>query len=329
FAGDPRAIGKTVIVNGRNFTVIGVAPRGFYGSEIIYRPELWFPMMMLAQVEASYNYLEERGNSSFFAQGRLKPGVTARQAEAELKTLAAQLARDFPNENEGMSVTLSPAGLLGSWMRGPILGYSSILMAVVGLVLLLACANLANLMLARAAERGKVVSVRLAIGAGRRRLVRQLLTESTLLSMLGGALGLLLSYWLVDAMMAFKPPISIPLSTELRIDGRVLFFTLSVSALTGVIFGLAPALQSTKPDLAPALKDEVSLGRNGRSWLRNGLVVLQVSLSLVLLICAGLALRGLHRAQLLNPGLTPQNALEISFDLTLQGYDVPRIQEFR
>src|SRR5262249_31390515 len=187
----------------------------------------------------------------------------------------------------------------------------------------------ANLSLARATERRKEIAVRLAIGAGRRRLVRQLLTESILLSMSGGALGLLLSYWLVDAMMAFKPPISIQLSTDMRIDGRGLFFTLIVSALTGVIFGLAPALQSTNPDLVSALKDEVSLGGYRRSWLRSGLVVLQVSLSLVLLICAGLALRGLHRAQSLNPGLTPQNALEISFDLTLQGYDVPRRQEFR
>src|SRR5215813_4707255 len=329
FAGDPRAIGKTVIVNGRNFTVIGVAPQGFYDSEILYRPEIWFPMMMLAQVEASYNYLEERGNSSFYAQGRLKPGVTARQAEAELKTIAAQLARDFPNENEGMSVTLSPAGLLGSRMRSPIIGFSAVLMAVVGLVLLLACANLADLLLARATERRKEIAVRLAIGASRWRLVRQLLTESILLSTIGGALGLLLAYWLVDAMMAFKPPISIPLSTELHIDGRVLLFTLIVSMLTGVIFGLLPTLQSTKPDLVPALKDEVSMGGYRRSWLRNVLVVSQVSLSLVLLICAGLAVRGLQRAQLLNPGLTPQNAVEMSFDLTLQGYDVSRAVEFR
>jgi predicted permease len=328
FAGDPKVIGKTVIINGRNFTIIGVAPQGFYGTEIIYRPEIWFPAMMQEQIE-NWSALETRGQPAFFTQGRLKPGVTLSQAEAGLKTIAAQLAREFPNENEGMTVTLSPAGLLGARMRGPIIGFTGVLMAVVGLVLLLACANQANLLLARATERRKEIAVRLAIGAGRWRLVRQLLTESALLSMLGGALGLLLAYWLVDAIMAFKPPIDVALSTELQIDGRVLLFTLFVSALTGVVFGLLPALQATKPDLAPALKDEVSMGGYRRSWLRNGLVVLQVSLSLLLLICAGLTLRGLQRAQLLDPGFTPQNALEMSFDLSMHGYEVQRAHEFR
>ncbi|HKQ73278.1 MAG TPA: ABC transporter permease [Blastocatellia bacterium] len=328
FAGDPQVIGKTVIVNGRNFMIIGVAPQGFYGSEIIYRPEIWFPTMMQEQVEG-WSAIENRGFPTFFAQGRLKPGVTMSQAEAELKTIASQLAREFPNENEGVSVALSPVGLLGSWMRGPILGFSGVLMAVVGLVLLLACTNLANLLLARATERRKEVAVRLAIGASRWRLVRQLLTESILLSTLGGALGLLLAYWLVDAMMSFKPPIDLALSTELQIDERVLIFTLIVSALTGVVFGLLPALQTTKLELAPVLKDAVSPGSYRRSWLRNGLVVSQVSLSLLLLICAGLTLRGLQRAQFINPGFTPQNALEMSFDLGMHGYDVTRAHEFR
>jgi macrolide transport system ATP-binding/permease protein len=328
FAGDPQVVGKTVVVNGRAFAIIGVAPQGFYGSEILYRPEIWAPMMMQAQIDG-WSTLEARDEPTFFAQGRLKPGVTTSQAETELKIIAAQLAREFPNENEGMTVTLSPAGLLGAWMRGPITGFAVVLMAVVGLVLLLACANLANLLLARATERRKEIAVRLAIGASRWRLVRQLLTEGALLSTLGGAFGLLLAYWLVDAMMSLKPPIDIALSNELSIDGRVLLFTLIVSTLTGVIFGLLPALQSTKLDLAPALKDEASAGGYRRSLLRNGLVVLQISLSLVLLVCAGLALRGLRRAQSLDHGLTPQNALEMSFDLSMHGYDDTRAHEFR
>jgi predicted permease len=328
FAGDPRVIGKTVIVNGRNFTIIGVAQPGFYGTEIAYRPEMWFPMMMQAQIGATDNHLEVREEYRFFVQGRLKPGVTMAQAENELKIIAAQLAREFPNENEGTSIALTPPGLFGSLLRGPVMGFAGVLMAVVGLVLLLACTNLANLLLARATERHKEIAVRLAIGANRRRLVRQLLTESILLSMLGGALGLWLAYWLVDAMIAFIPPTDLPLSAILQLDGRVLLFTLIVSILAGALFGLAPALQATRPNLVPALKDEVSLAGYRRSWMRNGLVVLQVSLSLVLLICAGLVLRGMQRAQSIDPGFVPQNALRLSFDLSLQGYDGPRSREF-
>src|SRR6266540_108251 len=328
YAGDPQVMGKTVIINGRNFTIIGVAPQGFYGSEIIYRPEIWFPSMMQAQIDG-WSELETRGSPTFFAQGRLKPGVTMSQAEAELKTIAAQLAREFPNDNEGMTVTLSPAGLFGAWMRGPIIGFAGVLMAVVGLVLLLACTNLANLLLAHATERRKEIAIRLAIGAGRWRLVRQLLTESVALAALGGAFGLALAYWLVDAVMAFKPPLDIPLTTELHLDARVLLFTIAVSLLTGVVFGLLPALQATKPELVPALKDETSIGGYRRSWLRSGLVVMQVALSLVLLICAGLVLRGLQNAQRLSPGMVAQGAVEMSFDLGLQGYDGPRIQQFK
>jgi predicted permease len=214
-------------------------------------------------------------------------------------------------------------------MRGPIVGFAGVLMAVVGLVLLLACTNLANLLLARATERRKEIAIRLAIGAGRSRLLRQLLTESVLLAVCGGVLGLGLAYWVVDAMMAFKPPMDIPLSTELHIDYRVLLFTAGVSVLTGVMFGLLPALQATNPDLVPALKDETSIGGYRRSWLRNGLVVFQVSLSLLLLICAGLVLRGLQRAQFLSPGFVAQHAIEMSFDLNLQGYDGARSKQFK
>jgi macrolide transport system ATP-binding/permease protein len=329
FGGSPEAIGKSVLVNGRSFSIIGVAQQGFYGSEISYVPEMWFPMMMLTQIEPGDDYLENRDSANFFAQGRLKPGVSTAHAEAALKSIAEQLASEYPNENENKTIELSPPGLFGAFMRGPILGFAGVLMAVVGLVLLLACTNLANLLLARATERRKEIAIRLAIGASRRRLIRQLLTESVLLATMGGAIGLALAYWLVGAMTALKPPIDIPLTTELHIDYRVLLFTAAVSVFTGVLFGLIPALQSTRPDLVPALKDDTSIGGYRRSWLRNGLVVFQVSLSLLLLICAGLVLRGLQRAQLLNPGFVPHHAVEMSFDLSLQGYDGPRSKEFK
>src|SRR5262249_40025462 len=176
-------------------------------------------------------------------------------------------------------------------------------------------------LLARAMDRRKEIAIRLAIGAGRMRIVRQLLTESLLLAFVGGAIGSLLAYWLVDAGMTIKPPLGFPVPSALHIDPRVLIFTVVVSLLTGVIFGLLPALQSTKPDLAPTLKDEISAGGSRRSLLRGVLVVSQVALSLLLLICAGLVARGLQRAESLNPGFNPQNTVLMSFDLGLQGDD--------
>lgn len=329
FAGDPRVVGKDVRVNGRNFTIIGVSPRNFRGTELGYAPEMWFPMMMMPEIEPGSNTLEDRKSENLFVQGRLKPDVHLAQAESALKIIAAHLARDYPLTNEGKTITLSAPGLLGSFMRGPIIGFAGALMVVAGLVLLLACTNLASLLLARSTERRKEIAIRLALGAKRRDLVRQLLTESVLVASMGGVFGLLLAYWAVHSLILFKPPIDVPLSTELHIDWRVLLFTVGTSVLVGAAIGLAPALQSTKPDLIPALKDEGSAAGYRRSRLRSGLVVLQVSLSLVLLICGGLILRSLHRAQFLNPGFIQSNAIKMSFDLELQGYDDTRSKDFQ
>jgi predicted permease len=329
FGTDANIVGKNILVNGHTYTIIGVTPPGFFGSEIGFRPEFWFPSMMLSQIEPGRDYLNSRDTSNFFIQGRLKPGVTLGQAEAALKNIAAQLAREYPKDNEGFSITLAPPGLFGSFMRGSVLSFASVLMTVVALVLLLACTNLANLLLARATERRKEIAIRLALGARRWSIVRQLLTENILLSLLGGALGLLLAYWLMDLVAAFKPPIDIPLMLNLHVDVRVLLFTCLASVLTGVAFGLLPALQTTKPELVPALKDETFIGGYRRLWLRNGLVVMQVALSLLLLICAGLVLRGLQNAQRISPGLLTDHAVEMSFDLALQGYDEARTRQFR
>lgn len=329
FAADPAIAGKEIIVNGRSFTIIGVTPQDFKGTEIGYTPEIWFPVMMLREVEPGSDWLESRNSENLFVAGRLKPDVSSDQAESQLRTIAVQLAREYPNENEGKTIMLSPPGLFGNFMRGSVTNFALVLMIVVGLVLLLACTNLANLLLARATERRKEIAIRLAIGASRFRLLRQLITESALLGVAGGVCGLLLAYWLVDTLTSLRPPIDIPLSTEMHIDGRVFLFTAIVSLLTGIVFGLLPALQATNPDLVPALKDETSIGGYSRSWLRSSLVVLQITLSLVLLVCAGLVLRGLQRAQLLDPGFVPQNAIMMSFDLGLQGYDGARAKEFK
>ena len=329
FGGDPEILDKNIIVNGRSYTVIGVAPKGFYGTEIITAPELWFPMAMQAQIEIGNEWLDERDTENISVQGRLKPGVSRAQAEAALNSIALQLEGEYPDINQGKRITVASPGFVGGTMRGAVLGFAGLLLAVVGLVLLLACTNLANLLLARVTERRKEIAVRLALGASRFRLVRQLLTESLLLALAGGLLGLLLAFWLVDLAIAFKPPIDVPLTINLYIDQRVLLFTVALSFVTGVLFGLLPALQATKTDLVSALKDETATSGYRRSYLKAGLIVFQVALSLVLLISGGLMLRGLQRAQTLDLGFNQQNAVEVSFDLRLQGYDSARGKEFQ
>ena len=328
FGADPAVIGQNVIVNGRGFTVIGVAPQGFFGTEIIAAPELWFPMAMQAEVEVGNAWLDKRGAQFTIVQGRLKPGVKPAQAQTVMNSIALQLEREFPDDNEGKRVIVGGQGTMFP-LLGRMLGYAEILMAVVAFVLLLACTNLANLLLARATERRKEIAVRLSLGASRRRLVLQLLVESILLSLGSGAFGLLLAYWLVSLAGGFKLPVDFPFSFELHLDYRVLLFTCLTSVVTGVLFGLLPALQTTKVDLLTALKDETSFGTYRRSWSKNSLIVLQVALSLVLLISGGLVLRALEQTQAINLGFNPQNAVAVSFDLRLQGYQSSVGREFQ
>jgi putative ABC transport system permease protein len=328
FAADPGIVGKTVMLNGHSFSVIGVAPQGFIGTEVAYAPELFVPMMMAHEIEPGSNWLEYRDSDNMFVVGRLKPGVTTAQAENSLKAIALQLGKEYPRENEGRGVRLLTPGLFIPDIRNSVISFSSVLMGVVGLVLLLACVNLASLLLARATERRRELAIRLAVGASRFRIVRQLVTESVLLSLAGGLGGLLLAAWINSLVVAIKLPTDIALVFDLHLDWRVLTFALTLSLLTGVIFSLLPALQSSKPDLVPALKDEASMAGFHRSRLRNALVVAQVALSLVLLVCAGLVVRSLQIAQRTRPGFTPENAVVLSFDLGLQGYPEERGRAF-
>jgi predicted permease len=220
-------------------------------------------------------------------------------------------------------------GLFIPDIRNSVVSFSGVLMGVVGLVLLLACVNLANLLLARATDRRKELAIRLSLGAGRSRIVRQLVTESLLLSLAGGLVGLLLAAWINDLVASIKLPTDIALVFDLHLDWRVLVFALVVSLATGIFFSLLPALQSSKPELVPALKDEASMGGFHRSRLRNALVVVQVALSLVLLVCAGLVVRSLQVAQRTRPGFTPENAVALSFDLGLQGYTEEKGRAFQ
>jgi len=320
FASASNAIGQPLKINGKVFTVIGVTPQGFRGTEIAYAPELFVPTMMGHEIEPDSTWLEQRGDDNLFVVGRLKPGVTWAQAESALAAITLQLGKEYPHENEGRGVRLLTPGLFIPDIRNSVISFSSVLMGVVGLVLLLACVNLANLLLARATERRKELAIRVAMGASRVRIVRQLITETLMLSLGGGLGGILIAAWINAIVSSMKLPTDLAFVIDLQLDWRVLLFAFGISLATGIAFGLLPALQSSRPDLVPALKDEKSMAGFRRSRLRNALVVVQVALSLVLLVCAGLVVRSLQVAQRTRPGFNPENAVALSYDLGLQGY---------
>ncbi len=327
-AGDPDAIGKTVKLNGLDYTIVGVMPQGFTGTETIYTPEIWVPMAMQLQIEPGNDWIDERRSANTFVLGRLKPGVTKPQAEAALNAIAVELGREYPQANEGIRIVLSPPGLIGTYARGAILGFATVLMGVAGMVLLITCVNLASLLLARASDRRKETAIRLALGASRGQLVRQLLTESVVLSVAGGAAGLLLATWLSSLFAAWRPPVDIPVFPVLHADTRVMVFAAVASLLTGLLFGLAPALQSTRASLSSALKSEALIEKLRRFHLRDALVAAQVALSVVLLIGSVLVVRSLQHALSLNLGFEPRHAASVAFDLALQGYQESRALAF-
>jgi putative ABC transport system permease protein len=337
YGGDPSIVGRTINLNGNAFTVVGIMPKGFKGTNAIGAPALWVPYMTYQQTTTGFfRELSEptsRRGLVFNMTGRLKPGVSVQQAEANLKTIARQLEQEYPNENQGRSVTLIPLAqaTINPGFRDNIVKAGGLLMTIVGLVLLIACANVANLLLARAAARQKEIAVRLSLGAGRGRLIMQLLTEGTLLAFIGGAAGLLLAYWAQGLLWSFRPPFLAADSIDLQPDMRVLLFTLVVSVATGIIFGLAPAIQASRPDLVVELKEKTSApaGTTRLFSLRNLLVSAQVALSLVALIGAGLFLRSLQNAQQISPGFDAPHLSVLSFDLGAQGYTEERGRQFQ
>jgi predicted permease len=337
YGGDPSIVGRTITLNGNAFTVVGVMPKGFKGTNAIGAPALWVPYMTYPQTTTGFFRELAEPNSRrglvFNMTGRLKPGVSVQQAEANLKTIARQLEQEYPNENQGRSVTLIPLAqaTINPGFRDNIVKAGGLLMTIVGLVLLIACANVANLLLARAAARQKEIAVRLSLGAGRGRLVMQLLTEGALLALLGGVAGLLLAYWAQGLLWSFRPPFLAADAIDLQPDTRVLLFTLAVSVATGVLFGLVPAIQASRPDLVVELKEKTSApsGSNRLFSLRNVLVSAQVALSLIALVGAGLFLRSLQNAQQISPGFDAPHLAVLSFDLGAQGYTEERGRQFQ
>ncbi|HYO63020.1 MAG TPA: ABC transporter permease [Pyrinomonadaceae bacterium] len=341
FGGDRAIVGREIKVNGHAFTIVGVLPAEFRSLEAGRTDDLYVPMMMQAVArpprggysgEMNPDLLGVRGNRWLWLVGRLKEGVTKEQAQGALAPITQQQAELYPDTNRGRIATLTRVADGDPQERGSLLSVAGLLASVVGIVLLIACANVANLMLVRASARRKEIAVRLALGAGRGRLIRQLLTESLLLSVLGGAAGLALGWWAVDLLRAAPPPPGVlPVSLDFSLDGRVLLFTLGVSVVTGLVFGLAPALQASRPDLIPTLKnDSQSPGerRHRRLSLRNALVVTQVALSLVLLVGAGLFVRSLWRAQAIETGFDDERLLTAPLNINLLRYTRAQGREF-
>ena len=316
FGADPATVGKTLRLNDRLYTIVGVTEPSFRGLRLGLPPEFW----LSTSPDFTRGRRDDRGIQLI---GRLKPGVTVAQAQTQLTTIAARLAQAYPETNLGTidrpneprPMTVVRESRLGPEAQIAIKRVSLLLFAVVGLVLLIACANVANLLLARASARRREIAVRLALGASRRRLIRQLLTESFLLALLGGVAGLLATQWTVRLLPQFFPANDAN-GLDLSVDWRVLVFTLGVSLLTGLLFGLAPALQATRLNLLPALKNEVSVysQRRRRIALRDVLVIAQLAMSLVLLVSAGLFVRSLRQALTFDPGFATDNLLTASLE---------------
>jgi predicted permease len=329
FGGDPSVIGKEIPLNGQNVTVVGIAEPAFKGLMPIVEPVLYIPLMQLQQVRPGSTSLDNRGNNSFNVFARLAPGISFEQAEARLAAVNEELHSEFPAQYEGMSITvvaMKDAGI-HPMFRSAQVGLSGAVMVVVGLLLLIACVNVANLFLARARDRAREMAIRLSLGAKRWTLVRQLLVESVLFAGLSGVVGLLVAVWAISLANGITLPLDVNFSPDLRLSPTVLVFALGASLLTGVLFGLVPALQATKPSLIPALKGEAAAG-GGRSRMSKGLVVAQMALSLVLLVCAGLFLSNLRSATSLDKGFVATNLLIADMDPALNGYARANTAEF-
>ncbi|HKS36735.1 MAG TPA: ABC transporter permease, partial [Verrucomicrobiae bacterium] len=331
FGADPQVVGRSVTVNGRPFTVIGVAPREFTGTTRSIVPDLYVPITMYGQLVAHRSGNEHPLSTRFLTWhqvlGRLKDGVTHAQAQAAMRTLAQQIHAATPaNTDTNIAVLPGVHGFNHDLREARLPLY--LLLATAGFVLLIACANLANLQLARASARVRDFAIRLALGAGRGRLIRELLTESVLLALLGGGVGVLVATWLIDLLGGFRPPeASVELAATL--DARVLRFAFFASVLTGIVFGLAPAWRASRPQLVPELKGGGgTTAERGRWNLRDALVVVQVALSLLVLVGAGLCVRSLSKLQRVDPGFEPSKVVVMSFNLGLNNYSDALAKDF-
>jgi predicted permease len=325
FSGSPSAIGATIHLNHHPFTIVGIAPPLFQGSQTGLRSELWIPLTMQQQIVAEgQDILHQRDQSWLLLLGRLKPGVTAQQADKDVNGLMQRINQLYPDVHKGHeTATLFPLWRAPFGANQYLHILLPMLMAIAGVVLLLACANVANLLLVRAVVRRREIAIRLSLGARRWRLVRQLMLESMLLALLGGGVAVLLTTWTSGAFAKFIPPAGIPISLNLEIDRTVLIATLAISIFTGLIFGILPAVRSSRLAPLTVLKEEGLNASGGRhkARLSSGLAVAQLSLSLLLLVCAGLFIRSFENEQRVDPGFNAQHVLLASFELLPATYN--------
>ncbi|HZE71519.1 MAG TPA: ABC transporter permease [Pyrinomonadaceae bacterium] len=330
FKSDAAVVGKNIYINGQQFTIIGVMPKSFLGSTYFLRHSFWVPAMMAQKFGRRPEWNTDRSSALFRLYGRLKPGVTIAQAEIDLNQVAGSLGQLYPNEDAGTKINLTTEvdGRYDAATR--MIQYGGLLAWLVScLVVLLACANVANLMLARAAARAREIGTRLAIGASRGRIIRQLLTESVLLALLGGVLGWALAYWGTDVIQKSFPPVPYPITLDFAPDAYVLKWMMLVALITGVIFGLAPALWASRTDLIAVIKGAAGQSRKRRRWnLRSALVVAQVTISIIVLICAGLFIRSLRKVLETDPGFKTENMVTMMINPRLLGYDQKAIWRF-
>ena len=334
--GDPSIIGRTLRLNGQPVTIVGVGPKDFLGaSPALFTADIWMPLSAGEHIapELSGNALERHDLKMFHVVGRLQPGVTTARAEAELDSVARQVAKSYGDAETGDQeprVLLVEGGKLLPLRKQDMPLFTEFFMVLAGLVLLIACTNVANMMLARAADRRKEVAIRLALGASRLRILRQLLTESMMIAAAAGLLGFLLSVYLMHLLSRMRMPFPMPITYDLHVDWRALMFTSGVTLLTGPAFGLAPALQATRLSLTPALKEgaQIQLRRHRRLSLRNGLLVTQLAGSLMLLLILGLLALGIQGRMGIEQGFDARNLYLASIDPVRDGYSREQAEDF-
>jgi predicted permease len=336
FARDPAALGRTLLIHGQSYTIVGVAPEAFTGLVPMLQPEMWTPIAWVDDVEPAgiqdvvpsptgTTRLDRRGQRWLFVKGRLKPGETAARAEANLQTVMTQLAQTHPRTNAQRPIAAAANVRIHPDADRLLRPVAAGLMIAIGLVLLVACANVANMLLARASGRQREIGIRLAIGATRRRLMQQLLTESLVLAALGAFAGITLASFAIQVIASLPLPIPVPVALDLHVDARVVLFTTLVATVAGLLAGLVPALRATRVNLAADMKGEAVSARAGRRWtIRDGLVVLQTGVTLVLLVAAGLLTRSILQAQRVDLGFRAEGAVALGTELGLIGYTEER-----